>query len=155
MTALAKIAYLMLCHENVDVVAAQARTLVSAGDYISIHLDARIGQMEFQRLKECLADVPGVVFAKRIPCGWGEWSLVQATLHAMEAADSAFPDATHFFMVSGQCMPIKPNAYIRRFLDENERDFIDYRPFLESDWVKVGLKDERLIYRHYFNERRQ
>ena len=27
--------------------------------------------------------------------------------------------------------------------------------FFESDWIKTGMKKERLIYRHFFNERRQ
>jgi hypothetical protein len=38
-----------------------------------------------------------VVFAKkRVKCGWGAWSLVRATLNAVEVAEAAFPDATHF-----------------------------------------------------------
>ena len=27
--------------------------------------------------------------------------------------------------------------------------------FFESDWIKTGMKEARLIYRHFFNERRQ
>ncbi|NHX28449.1 beta-1,6-N-acetylglucosaminyltransferase, partial [Escherichia coli] len=91
--------------------------------------------------------------AKRIKCGWGEWSLVQATLNAVEAAEAEFPRATHFYMLSGDCMPIKPAEYAHRFLDASDADYIESVDFFASDWIKTGIKDERLIYRHYFNER--
>ena len=92
--------------------------------------------------------------ARRIKCGWGEWSLVQATLHAVEAAVEAFPRATHFYMLSGDCMAIKSAEYTHNFLDSNDADFIESFDFFESDWIKTGMKEERLIYRHFFNERK-
>ena len=88
---------------------------------------------------------------KRIKCGWGEWSLVQATLYAVEAALAAFPNATHFYMISGDFMPIKSSEYIHSFLDDNDRDFIETFDFFRSDWIKTVIKQERLIYRHFFN----
>ncbi len=40
-----------------------------------------------------------MVFAqRRWKCGWGEWSLVGATLEAVRAAVAAFPRATHFYI---------------------------------------------------------
>ncbi|MEO0402846.1 MAG: DUF5928 domain-containing protein, partial [Pseudomonadota bacterium] len=92
---------------------------------------------------------------RRIRCGWGEWSLVQATLYAVESAVNAFPRATHFYMLSGDCMAIKPAEYTHRFLDDNDADFIESFDYFESDWIKTGMKEERLIYRHFFNERTQ
>src|SRR5690606_34326970 len=88
-------------------------------------------------------------------CGWGEWSLVQATLHAVEAAVAAFPRATHFYMVSGDCMAIKSATYAHQFLDDHDVDYIESFDFMDSGWIKTGMKEERLIYRHIFNERTQ
>ncbi|MEL6679276.1 MAG: DUF5928 domain-containing protein, partial [Pseudomonadota bacterium] len=42
-----------------------------------------------------------------------------------------------------------------RFLMENPVDFVEHTDFHASDWIKTGIKEERLIYRHYFNERSQ
>ncbi len=153
---MAKIAFILLCHKDPDAIIQQANRLTATGDFISIHFDARAKPEYFQQIQTALADNPNVTYAaKRIKCGWGAWSLVQATLYAVEAAVEAFPRATHFYMLSGDCMPIKSASYIHRFLDENERDYIESFDYFSSDWIKTGMKEERLIYRHFFNERTQ
>ncbi|MCB2124849.1 MAG: glycosyl transferase, partial [Rhodobacteraceae bacterium] len=151
---MARIAYILLCHKDPEAIIQQARRLTAAGDYMSIHFDARAKAEYFQTIHEELADNPNVTFARRrIKCGWGEWSLVQATLHALEAAVEAFPRATHFYMLSGDCMAIKTAEYAHRFLDARDVDYIESLDFFESDWIKTGMKRDRLTYRHFFNER--
>jgi hypothetical protein len=153
---MAKIAYILLCHKDPEAIIQQAERLTAAGDYMSIHFDARAKPEAFAMIREALSDNPNVTFArKRIKCGWGEWSLVQATLYAVEAAAEEFPRATHFYMLSGDCMAIKTADYAHRFLDEYDCDFIESFDYFESDWIKTGMKEERLIYRHFFNERTQ
>ena len=154
-SGMAKIAYILLCHKDPDAIIKQAERLTAVGDYMSIHFDSRARPVDFARIRSALADNPNVTFArKRIKCGWGEWSLVQATLHAVEAAVDEFPRATHFYMLSGDCMAIKTAEYTHRFLDKRDMDFIESFDFFESDWIKTGMKDDRLIYRHFFNERK-
>ena len=34
-------------------------------------------------------------------------------------------------------------------------DYIENFDFFDLDWIKTGFKEERLIYRHWFNERTQ
>lgn len=150
---MAKIAYILLCHKDPDAIIKQARRLTAVGDFMSIHFDARANPSDFERIKTALEGNKGVVFAKRIKCGWGEWSLVQATLNAVEAAEVAFPHATHFYMLSGDCMSIKSASFAHDFLDKRDVDYIESFDFMESDWIKTGVKEERLIYRHFFNER--
>ncbi len=153
---MAKIAYILLCHKDPDAIIKQAERLTAAGDYMSIHFDASAKAEHFRAICAALDDNPNVTFAhKRIKCGWGEWSLVQATLYAVESAVRAFPRATHFYMLSGDCMAIKSAEYTHQFLDDNDADFIESFDYFESDWIKTGMKEERLIYRHFFNERTQ
>jgi hypothetical protein len=153
---MAKIAYILLCHKDPDAIVSQARTLTAAGDYMAIHFDANAKAEDYDRIRSALAANANVVFAKnRVRCGWGEWSLVQATLNAVRSAVGAFPRATHFYMLSGDCMAIKSAEYTHRFLDQNEADFIESFDFFESDWIKTGMKEDRLIYRHVFNERQR
>ena len=92
------------------------------------------------------------VLAKSVKCGWGEWSLVQATLNMIEAGVKAFPDATHFFLISGDCMPVKPAAHVHAALEPSDTDWIEHADFFEDNWIKTGLKEDRLVYRHWFNE---
>ncbi|MFV0490412.1 MAG: DUF5928 domain-containing protein [Pseudorhodobacter sp.] len=153
---MAKIAYILLCHKDPEGIIAQADRLTAAGDYVAIHFDARAGQAAFDLIRDRIGGNPGVVFAKRrIKCGWGGWSLVAATLHAVRAAVEAFPRATHFYMLSGDCMPIKSAEYAHDLLDREEVDFIESFDFFKSGWIKTGIQEERLIYRHWFNERSQ
>lgn len=152
---MAKIAFILLCHKDPDAIIRQAERLTAAGDYMAIHFDARADPEHYQKICKALRGNANVTFAQtRVKCGWGEWSLVQATLNAVRAAVDAYPHATHFYMLSGDCMAIKTAEYTHRFLDENDADFIESFDYFESDWIKTGMKEERLIYRHLFNERR-
>lgn len=153
---MARIAYILLCHKDPEAIIKQAERLTATGDYISIHFDARAKAEHYRMLQDALSSNPNVAFAdKRIKCGWGEWSLVEATLNAVHTAVRKFPRASHFYMVSGDCMVIKSSEYIHEFLDDNDVDFIESFDFFESEWIKTGMKAERLIYRHWFNERTQ
>lgn len=151
---MARIAFILLCHKDPDGIIAQAQRLTAVGDFVSIHFDGRASQKNFDKIRTALADNASVTFTKRrAKCGWGEWSLVEATLLAVEAAVDAFPRATHFYMLSGDCMPIKTGEFAHDFLDRNDLDYIESFDFFKSDWIKTGIKEERLIYRHWFNER--
>ncbi|MDC0738012.1 DUF5928 domain-containing protein [Cognatishimia sp. SS12] len=153
---MAKIAFILLCHKDPEAIIQQAQQLTATGDCMAIHFDASAPAADFHQITAGLADNPNVIFAKkRVKCGWGEWSLVQATLNAMQAALDAFPRATHFYMLSGDCMAIKTSEYVHEYLHEHDCDFIESFDFFESDWIKTGMKEDRLIYRHFFNEREQ
>ncbi|WP_226782884.1 DUF5928 domain-containing protein [Oceaniglobus trochenteri] len=151
---MARIAFILLCHKDPEAIIQQARRLTAVGDFMAIHFDARASRADFDRIRAALRDNPRVTFArKRIKCGWGAWSLVEATLLAVRAAVDAFPRATHFYMVSGDCMAIKSAEYAHQYLDQDDADFIESVDCFESNWIKTGFKEERLIYRHFFNER--
>ena len=148
-----QIAYILLCHKNPQGVVQQARMLTKHGDKIAIHVDKSAPPAVWSEIQAELGDDPNVEFAERIKCGWGEWSLVLATLGALRVARKSWPDATHFYFISGDCMPAKSRAFIGRFLEDNDKDFVEHHDFFESDWIKTGIKEDRLHYRHYFNER--
>ncbi len=40
-------------------------------------------------------------------------------------------------------------------MDAQDADFIESFDFFPSDWIKTSMREERLIYRHFFNERTQ
>ena len=143
---MARIAFILLCHKDAPGVIAQARRMTASGDFVSIHFDASADSVAFSEIRAALADNPSVTFAnRRHRCGWGEWSLVAATLEAVRAAVQAFPNATHFYMLSGDCMPIKTAEYAHDFLDAHDCDYIEHNDFFASDWIKTGLKEDRLI----------
>jgi len=153
---MARIAFVLLCHRDPEGIVAQAERLTAAGDCVAIHFDGRAADGAFRHIRAALAMNPTVAFtARRFACGWGDWSLVDATLEGMRTALLAFPQATHLYLVSGDCMPIKPAEQAHAMLDRAAADHIECVDFFTSDWIRTGLRDERLVYRHPFNERRQ
>jgi hypothetical protein len=151
-----QIAFILLCHKDPEGIIAQALRLTATGDCVAIHFDARANPADYARIRAALDGNPQIAFAKRrIKCGWGEWSLVAATLEAVKAAVAGFPGATHFYMLSGDCMPIKTAEFVRARLEQEDVDYIESFDFFDSDWIKTGIKEERLIYRHWFNERQR
>ena len=151
---MAKIAFLLMVHKDPDRVAAQARALTTHGDVVAIHADARMPRAAFARIRAAVADNPGITLARRVKCGWGEWSLVQASLNLIAVARSAFQDVTHYFLISGDCLPTKSRGYIERYVDR-DCDYIESHDFFETDWIKTGIKRDRLVFRHLVNERRR
>jgi hypothetical protein len=110
----------------------------------------------FDRIRAALADNPQVTLrggASNAAGASGAWS--PRRWRAVKAAVAAFPGATHFYMLSGDCMPIKTAEYIRGRLEREDVDYIESFDFFGSDWIKTGIKEERLIYRHWFNERKR
>jgi hypothetical protein len=151
-----QIAYLLLCHKDPEEIISQAVRLTAVGDCVAIHFDARSSLADYTRVRAALADNPAVAFAsRRMKCGWGEWSLVAATLEVARAAITAFPEATHFYLLSGDCMPIKTAEHIHTWLETEDADFIECVDFVDGGWIKTGIQEERLIYRHWFNERKR
>ncbi len=151
---MAKIAFILLCHKDPAAIVRQAEGLTATGDYVAIHFDARAPKAAYDRIVRDLAANPNVALVrKRVRCGWGEWSLVRATLAATQTALDAFPRATHFYMLSGDCRPVKSADYAHAFLDARDMDHVESFDFFTSGWIKTGMKEDRLIYRHLVNER--
>ncbi|MEM8698713.1 MAG: beta-1,6-N-acetylglucosaminyltransferase, partial [Pseudomonadota bacterium] len=150
---MAKIAFLLMAHKGPGDVIAQAKALTAHGDAVVIHYDARAGREGYNEIRTALKGNPNIGFAKRVRGGWGTWSLVQASLNMIRAA-KRFQGITHYYLISGDCYPTKSRSFIERMLAEAPHtDFIEVNDFYSSGWIRTGLRDERLIYRHWFNER--
>ena len=149
-----RIAFILLCHKDPEAVIAQARGLAASGDAVTVHLDARAPAADWAALRDGLDGHPGVaLMSRRLRCDWGGWSLVAATLAALRLALERFPDASHFYLLSGDCMAIKPAAQAHALLAPNDTDWIESVDFFDGGWIKTGMREERLTRWHLFNER--
>ena len=94
---MARIAFILLAHKDPRGVIDQARRLTASGDFVAIHYDRNAPAEDDTAIRAALDGNPRVAYAaRRLKCGWGEWSLVAATLEALRAAEQAFPQASHF-----------------------------------------------------------
>ena len=147
--------FIMLCHTALHRAAQVARHWAEAGCPVVVHVDSRVKRGAHDRLVADLADLPNVRFSARHPCEWGTWGLVAATLDAAEVMLREFPGASHVYLASGSCLPLRPVAELRAYLAERPRtDFIESVTTADVGWTVGGLDRERFTLRFPFSWRK-
>jgi len=151
-----KVAFLLLCHGN----PANIIRLLSIEYFnhpnikIYIHYDKKQPANTVNELKAFIKTKNNLHFVeKRVSCGWGEYSLVEATLNMMEVAvnDSSFnPD--YLFLISAACHPITPFSQLTQFLSEHYgKEFVEANDHRYVNWIDGGWDKERTWYYFPFN----
>ncbi|MBL1435786.1 MAG: glycosyl transferase [Rhodobacteraceae bacterium] len=134
----------LLVHDHLPRAASLVRALHAAGFKIAIHVDAKVADQAHSDFLQTLAALDNVVFAPRINCEWGRFSLVQAQLVTSEALLNAFSDVSHVMLVSGSCLPNRPLPELISFLERHmDTDFIESVVVGGMNWIKGGLEAER------------
>jgi hypothetical protein len=105
-----------------------------------VHIDAKSNFLHFAHLQN-----KAEFSEMRFPVYWGGFGLVRTTLHLLKMALQD-PAATHFYLMSGQCFPIKDDNYISYILSESEGNFMTYARM--PIWHKPI---ERIAEWHYFD----
>ena len=152
-----RLAFVIIAHEAPDPLIELAKTLTSEGDSVVIHYDRRSANEHFAELEKAFSGEQKVLFAPRVACGWGEYSLVQATLNGLETLAESGREFDYIYLLSGADLPLKSIATLRTFLAQHQgqkTEFIQSYPMRVKKWIVAGLEKERFIYRHFFNERR-
>jgi hypothetical protein len=152
---MAKIAFIILAHENAGHIADFARLLTewNEGAHAVIHYDLNSPDAQFQKLKAEAAQSDRIHLVKeRIRCGWGDFSLVESVLRALRLIRDKKIACDRVMLVSGACMPIRPLSELSDFLDAHpDKEFIET---FDEDWIVGGLRAERYKYHHLVNHRR-
>ena len=113
-----------------------------------IHLDAKT---PIEPFAACLEGAHIRFIEPRERCVWGDFSIVRATIHLMEAASK---EQGIFILMSGQDYPIQSQGHINAFLESNkEFDFIEIEP-LEEKWKPKMVKDKLEHYHILHSEER-
>ena len=134
----------LLVHEHLPRAAALVQALHAAGCKIAIHVDAKVTDDAFTQFNTAVSGLENVVFAPRIHCEWGRFSLVQAQLTTSEALLKSFSDVSHVMLISGSCLPNRPLPELISFLERHkETDFIESVLVGGMNWIKGGLEAER------------
>ncbi len=134
----------LMVHDHLPRAAALVRALQAAGCKIAIHVDAKVSDMAYDDFCQSLRPHENVVFAPRVRCEWGRFSLVQAQLLTAEALLKAFGDVSHVMQISGSCLPNRPLPELLAFLARHpDTDFIESVAVGGMNWIKGGLESER------------
>lgn len=151
------LAFLVLAHDGAAQLIELIETLTSDGDTVAVHFDARGSDRDFAEVRARFDGRADILFARREACGWGDFSLVRATLNGIEALRATGRGFDYAYLLSGADLPLKSIRSLKAYLAGQLPDgaeFIESVPLDRGKWVKGGLERERFIYRHIFNERR-
>ena len=140
--------YLILAHKNPLQLSRMIERLDDGASKFFIHLDAKT---PIEPFAACLEGGHIRFIEPRERCVWGDFSIVRATVHLMEAASK---EQGVFILMSGQDYPIQSQGYINAFLESNkEFDFIEIEP-LEEKWKPKMVKDKLEHYHILHSEER-
>ncbi len=149
------VGFIMLAHQDLDRAAQVAAYWASHDSPVVIHVDARSDLRDFEGMKAALARHDNVRFAPRRPCGWGEFSIVAATLDAARIMLNDFPEVGHVYLSSGSCLPLRPANELAEYLTEHaDTDFIESVTTEEVIWTVGGLDLERFTLHFPFSWKR-
>lgn len=149
------VGFVMLVHAALDRAAQVTRHWAESGCPVVVHVDSRVGAGDHRAFAERLAELDNVRFSPRHRCEWGTWSIVEATLDASRMMLDEFPQASHVFLASGSCLPLRPVPELRSYLSLHGRtDFIESVTTPDVSWAQGGLEAERFTLRFPFSWRR-
>lgn len=110
-----KVAYLIIAHANHRHFGRLVRALTTPSSACFVHIDAKTPIEPFQRE----AADQAVFCTERHRVYWGEFSIVRATLAALDAALNDPRGFDYFVLLSGADYPIAPQEQITGFLHAN------------------------------------
>lgn len=142
-----KHAYMIMAHNQVDLL----KTLLKALDYedndIVVHIDAK-SDIDAKDLKKCVNKTT-IYFTDRKSITWGGYSQIDADIRLLKMATS-LGNHCYYHLLTGVDLPIKPIQEINLFFEENQgKEFINYSE--KSECIKKY--GQRVKYNHYFREK--
>ena len=146
----------ILAHKNLGRVTQLVRFLSDAGLHVCVHIDQSVPADSFNNFKTSLSNYPDILWAERIECEWGHFSLVEATLGMSAAILAEWPDAGHVMLLSGDSLPTRAPAKFIAYLQKNpDVDFIESVAIGNDNWITGGLGIERFTLSFPFSWKKQ
>lgn len=129
-----KIAYLILCHKNVEQVDGLIHSLGDESVDVYIHVDKK-NDLLYRELCLRFQNERGIyILSERIAVSWGGFSQVEAILRLIKTMLNTGIDYSYVSLVSGQDLLIKPYSQFREFLEMNyPMEFIEVEQHVQYE----------------------
>jgi hypothetical protein len=129
-----RLAYLILSHRLPDQLVRLVGSLRDRGNSFFLHIDKRAGSEMPRTVLARLGDDPSVHFVPPQTCYWGSFGIVQATIEGIRTLIESNTPFDRLILLSGQDYPIKPQRYIKAFLErQDNQQFIESFPLTEPN----------------------
>lgn len=138
-----KHAYLIIAHNQFELLKTLVRMLDNKNNDIYIHVDKRAVDFNEQNIKSCVEN-SSVEFIKRIAVRWAGAEMMEAELMLLEKATEKYHDYYH--LLSGADLPIKSNKEIDKYFERNSG-----KEYVSFDKYACENKDfyDRLMFYHF------
>lgn len=112
-----KHAYLVMAHNEFDILEKQLRLLDDYKNDIYIHIDKKVKNFDF-KYYEKLIEKSNLFYVKRIDVRWGDFSQIECELILLK--ESILKNYRYYHLISGVDMPLKSNNEIHEFFYIND-----------------------------------
>ena len=117
-----KIAYIVLCHKNVQQINKLLDLLYDEESAFFIHIDKKANIQKSIHVKPNIHILPN---DKRIDIKWGNISMIEATRNLIEAVFDDDKKYDYIWLMSGQDFPLRSKEDIKEYLEQNKgKNFI-------------------------------
>ena len=125
-----KHAYMIIAHNEFDLLETLVRLLDDSRNDLYIHIDAKVPDFDCARFHGLVQHANLQFTPRRLSVTWGHSSQVMTELLLLQTAvageDPAQPYA-YYHLISGVDLPIKSNDEIHAFFDQNEgKEFVHF-----------------------------
>ena len=136
-------AYLIMCHNNFNILEKLVSLLDDPLNDIYIHVDRKVGDITNLK-KRIEVKASTITYIKRISVSWGGFSQIKAEMLLLKAATQEEHDYYH--LLSGVDMPLKSQTLIREFFQTNQgKEFIDFDPITDPDEHRLRIQYYRFF----------
>lgn len=140
-----KHAYLIMAHDNFDMLNVLLRELDHQKNDIFIHIDKKIINLDVQAISKGV-NQSTITFIDQMNVTWGAYSQIQCEINLLK--ESLAGEYSYYHLLSGLDLPIKSQSYIHDFFDRN--DGVEFLQFQQENIKSRNL--ERVKYHYPFQE---
>ncbi len=134
-------AYLIIAHNDFDVLEKLLMLLDNDRNDIFIHIDKKVKNFDFDYYKN-IVKKSGLCFTERTNIMWGHHSQIMCELLMLKYAVQG--EYQYYHLLSGIDFPVKKQSEIHRFFDENNgKEFVRI-----ADFDKNSI-ESRVVYYHF------
>ena len=141
-------AYLIIAHEQFDLLESLLKCIDDARNDIYIHIDSR-SELDIGRIEKVLRN-SRVEFVPRIHIRWGGFDLVRCEYMLLEAAFENGREYEYVHLISGADLPLKNQDEIHRYFDAHKGE--EFVHFGAPEPTEKEL--QRVRYYHFASGRR-
>ena len=137
-----KHAYLIMAHNNLDILKILITLLDDARNDLYIHIDKKVKNFDETEF-ESLVKFSKIYFVRRLDVRWGDYSQIECELELLKVAIKS--KYGYYHLLSGVDIPIQNQNVIHNFFDNTDKEFVHFR---NHDSFDDRL--ERVNYYHLF-----